>query len=1492
MATSNLLDLDAELGSEEEDEDFDENGDEEQRNKQKKRNGGFDDSSEEEDDDDDEAAAEEVRKGFIVDEDDDEEDEEGRAERRRERRKRRREEREEEGLDEEDLDLIGELDTGKTTQSKFKRLKQGHRERERGVDEIFDDDDEDERYAGRGAGDELDDFIEEDELDDDERRRELEEIEVSRKPHKGLAALGDLEAQGLDAAAWEDINRAFGNGEDYDWCLEIQQSTDETGDNIEGEAAVTLGDVFEPSQLAERMLTQEDRIVRETDLPERYQVWRKNLPDHLADATDQHAELRKEAEWMDVFIWSRKGNSLDPSMREPLKTAVAKVLEFACIENFEAPFIFAHRKDYLIHREKITGPDGDTYTQGVKLLNQNDLWAIIEYDLKYRTLVEKRKTLLTAYNGIKEMARIEDKVIEDSIDKTATNDDVQDLQDYFNFRYSAELADWKSMKSDGKGDLKRGRGKNAVFEAVRAGPCYNVVRGFGINIDEYVRSIEDDNLATIIDDPTDRPEDLAAKNVDDSKLKTADSVLKMAKVMFTEELVLHPRLRSLMRKTYFLQGYIDCIRTEKGLRKLDEEHPYYDLKYLRHQPVQSFQARPALLLKMLKAQSEGYIELKLRMERPEAFRKRMYRKLESDNFSEVADSWNALRRQVLDNALAKLHVIFTRSVIEALRADCETRVAEQCRDEFSHRLDQAPYRPNAIAPGQTSRVLTLTNGRGSPNKDDVYWVFLDDEGRLLEQGTLKDLRLGDDSKALPDGEGVKKLANIVGRRKPDVIGVSGFSPETRLLYKDLQEVARRYEFTGPEDEQDHRREPLEIVMVNDEVARLYYQSERAAKEHPTLAPLNRYAVAIGRYLQSPIKEYATLGKDISSISFHPDQNLVSPDKLLRSLETAMIDIVNLIGVDIHDALDSPYTGRLMQYVCGLGPRKAQGMLDTINRYHGGQIILRDDLIASDEESGTPAPLTVNVWQNCASFICFVFDSTETTANYLDGTRIHPEDYDLASKIASDALELDEEDIRAEEEEYGKYAIVRKLDRDGAADRVNDLELEEYAMQLQERFNTRKRATLETIRNELISAYEELRHDFHSRMPPEQVFTMLTGETEHTLHEKMVVPVALRKIFQDHIEGRLDCGIDVGINAENFRAGIGVDGMNPRDAYHPGQVVQGKLIFINRASLTVQVSLKESDIHMRFRDQMERQPGEWDFDQEDDDARALRKQAETLSGRTQRQVKHPLFRNANSKEAEQILAGQSPGDCVIRPSSNGNDHLAITWKVADHVFQHVDVLELDKDNEFSVGRTLKIGSRYTYSDLDELIEVHVKAMARKVDEIMNDERYQSGTQTQTGTYSRALFAKTITNGSGRGMACVLHASKPHPEHVRFLYQSPISRILHPLLQGWTRCEAPSMAYQGHSKRIRADEESVPRHEGLEERLQDNLHASVIEPRTRACRRSRTRNRHGCGNERARIACASLADRRSVDCLEQRGGSHSWAPGFSTIRAIGRTVIPGD
>ena len=165
-----------------------------------------------------------------------------------------------------------------------------------------------------------------------------------------------------------------------------------------------------------------------------------------------------------------------------------------------------------------------------------------------------------------------------------------------------------------------------------------------------------------------------------------------------------------------------------------------------------------------------------------------------------------------------------------------------------------------------------------------------------------------------------------------------------------------------------------------------------------------------------MKEYAALGADITSISFHPLQQFLPPEKLLKGLETAMVDMVNLCGVDINEAVSDTYTGNLLQYIAGLGPRKASSVVKTVNT-NGGAVSTRDELVG-DPDSGKLPVVGPRVWNNCASFLFIQYDATNPTSDPLDNTRVHPEDYELGRKMAADALELDEEDVKAETDENG------------------------------------------------------------------------------------------------------------------------------------------------------------------------------------------------------------------------------------------------------------------------------------------------------------------------------------------------------------------------------------------------------------------------------------------------------------------------------------------
>lgn len=211
-------------------------------------------------------------------------------------------------------------------------------------------------------------------------------------------------------------------------------------------------------------------------------------------------------------------------------------------------------------------------------------------------------------------------------------------------------------------------------------------------------------------------------------------------------------------------------------------------------------------------------------------------------------------------------------------------------------------------------------------------------------------------------------------------------------------------------------------------------------------------------------------------------------------------------------------------------------------------------------------------------------------------------------------------------------------------------------------------------------------------------------------------------------GRLDSGLDAIVEMEQFAE----NGVSLRQLYAVHQTVQGHITSINRKDFSVTVSLREEQTKkpfVRF-SHVERNYNEWDDRAEAADRRLL--QEKTDSGnRVTRVIKHRFFRAFNAKQAEEYLGSQNRGDVVIRPSSKGADHLAVTWKVADGIFQHIDVLELDKENEFALGKTLRIGGRYNYSDLDELIALHVENMAKKVDEMCGHEKFQDKSKAALG-----------------------------------------------------------------------------------------------------------------------------------------------------------------
>jgi len=99
---------------------------------------------------------------------------------------------------------------------------------------------------------------------------------------------------------------------------------------------------------------------------------------------------------------------------------------------------------------------------------------------------------------------------------------------------------------------------------------------------------------------------------------------------------------------------------------------------------------------------------------------------------------------------------------------------------------------------------------------------------------------------------------------------------------------------------------------------------------------------MARQLQDPLLCYAQLcnqERDILALKLHPMQQTLiansggrmSDDcsELLRRLEIEFINSANQVGVDINRCNIAPHTAHVLQFVSGLGPRKAQHIVKVL-----------------------------------------------------------------------------------------------------------------------------------------------------------------------------------------------------------------------------------------------------------------------------------------------------------------------------------------------------------------------------------------------------------------------------------------------------------------------------------------------------------------------------------------------------------------------------------
>jgi transcription elongation factor SPT6 len=602
-----------------------------------------------------------------------------------------------------------------------------------------------------------------------------------------------------------------------------------------------------------------------------------------------------------------------------------------------------------------------------------------------------------------------------------------------------------------------------------------------------------------------------------------------------------------------------------------------------------------------------------------------------------------------------------------------------------------------------------------------------------------------------DADNIDEFKDLLKRRKPDVAVVGGFTVATLKLMNRVKELFRGSSATAPAEQSwsnpsegwgasNEQAFDIPAIYVQDDVARIYQHSKRATEEFSALPPNAKYCVGLARYVQSPLNEFAALGPDLTAISFDEDnQHLIPKDKLLTAFEEVLVDITNKVGADINRAVADPYYQHLLPFVCGLGPRKAQVLVKKITS-QGGTLVNRDQFIKG-------GLVTTKIFLNAAGFLRIIQDRDTKPGKYrpddenapdpLDDTRIHPEDYELARKMATDALELDEEDIHVEHPSQLVTLIMNDQDKER---KLLELNLDEFAISLFEANHDQKRHTLNIIRDELLRPFVEKRERF--KLPDDwAILTMLSGETSKTLQVGLILSALVFRVQKDSITVHLDSGIECVIRASHLADNI----RKPSDVVKKGQTVTGVVVEMTldfvHDKLDIDLSTRPQDLmdgdRMFRRVQFDEA---WDHIRFTKDKEMMDRKKRAETDRSRRVIKHPNFHNFNTAQAEAYLEKQQRGDVVIRPSSKGINHLAVTWKVDEKLYQHIDVTELNADpTGQTVGGQLVVDPTHSYADLDELIVNHVQAMARRVEELMAHEKFKHGSEDELHLFLKNFLA---------------------------------------------------------------------------------------------------------------------------------------------------------
>jgi uncharacterized protein len=435
--------------------------------------------------------------------------------------------------------------------------------------------------------------------------------------------------------------------------------------------------------------------------------------------------------------------------------------------------------------------------------------------------------------------------------------------------------------------------------------------------------------------------DYAAQRYVKGEVSSVEKALEGARHIIAEWINENEYVRNNIRRLYQRKA---TITTKVVKAKITDEtaqkyKQYFDWSESLHRTPSH------RLLAMLRAENEGFIKLKVEVDKEEA--------LNSIERLIIKTTLKSCTDQILIAIEDAYKRLLSPAIVNEVMNDVKSKADTTAISVFAENLKQLLLG----APLGQKRVLALDPGF----KSGCKVVCLDETGDLLYNENIYP-----HPPQRETAQAMKKIKSLVNAYKIEAIAIGNgtASRETEFFIKKIQ------------FDRD-----LQVFIVNEAGASVYSASKIARAEFPNYDVTVRGAVSIGRRLTDPLAELVKI--DPKAIGVGQYQHDVDQTKLKEELDTVVMSCVNTVGVNVNTA-----SSALLSYVSGIGANLAENVVNY--RTEHGKIDSRNDL------KNVPR-LGPKAFQQAAAFLR-ITDATHP----LDNSTVHPESYHIVEKMAKDA----------------------------------------------------------------------------------------------------------------------------------------------------------------------------------------------------------------------------------------------------------------------------------------------------------------------------------------------------------------------------------------------------------------------------------------------------------------------------------------------------------